>query len=72
MPGEMITKLLSLLPAIVRHRINATRRQSGFQKRFEWQSEFLFAPEKRPFQPVSPVTRTCVVSASGRSHLRTR
>jgi hypothetical protein len=72
MPGEMITKLLSLLPTIVRHPINATRPQSPFQKRFEWQSEFLFVPERRPFAPVSPMTRTCVVSASGKSHLRTR
>jgi hypothetical protein len=38
MPGEMITKLLSLLPEIVRHPINAARPQSAIQKRFEWQS----------------------------------
>jgi len=44
MPGEMITKLLSLLPAIVRHSLNAIPVQSRFQKRFEWQSEFLFFP----------------------------
>ncbi len=72
MPGEMITKLLSLLAAIVRHPINATRPQSVFQKRFEWQSEFLFVPEMRPFAPVSPMTRTCVVSAFGKSHFRNR
>ena len=68
----MITKLLSLLPAIVRHPINATRPQSRFQKRFEWQSEFLFVPEKRPFQPVSPVTRAFVVSGMGKSPLHSR
>ena len=54
MPGEMITKLLSLLSTIVRHPINATRPQSAFQKRFEWQSEFLFVQEKRPFLPGTP------------------
>jgi hypothetical protein len=72
MPGEMITKLLSLLPAIIRHPLAAIRPESPFQRRFEWQSEFLFLPEKRPFLPVSSMTRTCVVSASGKSHLRTR
>jgi hypothetical protein len=72
MLGEMITKLLSLLATIVRHPINASRPQSAFQKRFEWQSEFLFLPEKRPFLPVSPMTRTCVVSASAKSHFHTR
>jgi len=72
MPGEMITKLLSLLPAIIRHPLAAIRPESRFQRRFEWQSEFLFLPEKRPFLPVSPMTRTCVVSVSGKSHLRTR
>jgi hypothetical protein len=72
MPGEMFTKLVSLLAAIVRHQITVIRPQSVFQKRFEWQSEFLFVPERRPFAPVSPMTRTCVVSASGKSHFRTR
>jgi hypothetical protein len=62
MLGEMITKLLSLLAAIVRHPITVIRPQSVFQKRFEWQSEFLFIPERRPFAPVSPMTLTCVVS----------
>jgi len=68
----MITKLLSLLPAIVRHPLTAIRPQNRFQKRFEWQSEFLFLPEKRPFLPVSPMTRTCVVSGLGKSRLHTR
>jgi hypothetical protein len=40
MPGEMITKLLSLLATIVRHPINASRPQSAFQKRFEPYEEF--------------------------------
>ncbi len=68
----MITKLLSLLPAIVRHPLAAIRHQSRFQKRFEWQSEFLFLPEKRPFLPVSPMTQTYVVSGLGKSRLHTR
>ena len=49
MGGEMITKLLSLLLLSVRHQISAVRPQ----KSFEWQSEFLFIPEKRPLLPVS-------------------
>jgi hypothetical protein len=47
MSGEMITKLLSLLTEIVRHPINAMRPLGRFQKRFEWQSEFLFFPMTR-------------------------
>ena len=62
----MITKILSLLPAIVRHPINATHPQSAFQKRFEWQSEFLFVQEKRPFAPSSSLTKTCVFSGAGK------
>jgi len=53
MPSEMITKLLSLLPATIRHPLTAIRHQSRFQKRFEWQSEFLFVPDKRPYLAVS-------------------
>jgi len=64
----MITKILY----IIETSLTCIRPQNPFQKRFEWQSEFLFAPEKRPFQPVSPVTRTCVVSGMGQSHLRSR
>ena len=49
MLGEMITKLLSLLALSVRHQLSPVRPQ----KSFEWQSEFLFIPEKRPLLPVS-------------------
>jgi hypothetical protein len=50
----MITKILDLLPAIVRHTLTAIRPQSRpLQKRLEWQSEFLFLPQKRPFLPAS-------------------
>ena len=64
----MITKILHIIDTSV----TRVRPQRLFQKRFEWQSEFLFVPEERPFQPVSPVTRTCVVSGMGQSHLRSR
>jgi hypothetical protein len=53
MSREMITKFLSLLPEIFRHLTTAARSQSHFQKRSEWQSEFLFVPEKRFYAPVS-------------------
>jgi hypothetical protein len=66
--GEMIAKILHILETS----LTRIRPQSLFQKRFEWQSEFLFVPEKRPLQPVSPVTRTCIVSGTGQSHLRSR
>jgi hypothetical protein len=49
MLGEMITKLLSLLASSVRHQTSVVRPQ----KPFEWQSEFLFIPEKRPLLPIS-------------------
>ena len=62
----MITKILH----IIETSLTRIRPQNRFQKRFEWQSEFLFVPEKRPFQPVSPVTRACVVSGMRQSHLR--
>jgi hypothetical protein len=52
MPREMIIKFLSLLAEIVRHLTTAARSQSPFQKRSEWQSEFLFVPEKRFYAPV--------------------
>jgi len=69
MPGEMITKLLSLLASSVRHQSTAIPPKKGFQKRFEWQSEFLFVQEKRPFAPVSPLTRSCVFSGTAKPHL---
>jgi hypothetical protein len=68
----MITKLLSLLPATLRYPINAIRPQNNFQKHLEWQSEFLFMPEKRPLLPALPMTQTCFVSTAAKSHLRTR
>lgn len=64
----MIIKILHIIETSV----TRVRSQNRFQKRFEWQSEFLFVPEKRPFQPVLPVTRTCVVSGLGQSRLRSR
>ena len=64
----MITKILQILETS----LTRIRPQNRIQKRFEWQSEFLFVPEKRPFQLVSPVTRTCVVFGMGQSHLRSR
>ena len=66
--GEMITKIL----LIIQTSLTRIRPQNRIQRRFEWQSEFLFVHEKRPFQPISPVTRICVVSGMGQSHLRCR
>lgn len=43
----MIIKLLSLLSEIIRHQTTAACPQKHFQKRSNWQSEFLFVPEKR-------------------------
>ncbi len=62
----MITKLLSLLASFVRHQTTAINPQKVFQKRFEWQSEFLFVQEKRPFAPSSSLTKTCVFSGAGK------
>jgi hypothetical protein len=42
----MITKLFHLLLA----RSASIRPPNGFQKRFEWQSEFLFMPAKAPLR----------------------
>jgi hypothetical protein len=64
----MITKILQIIETSV----TRIQPQNRIQKSFEWQSEFLFVPEKRPFQPVSPVTRTCVVPSMGQSHLHSR
>ena len=64
----MITKILH----IIETSLTRIQPQNPFQKGFEWQSEFLFVPEKRPFQPISPVTQTCIVSGMGPSHLRSR
>jgi hypothetical protein len=64
----MITKILHSIETSLT-RISP---QNLIQKRFEWQSEFLFVPEKRPFQSVSPVTRTCIVSGMRQSHLHSR
>jgi hypothetical protein len=68
----MITKLLSLLAEIARHLTIAIRPQSRFRKRFEWQSEFLFVPEKQPFHPVSSAPRTGLVSDIVNPYLRSR
>jgi hypothetical protein len=68
----MITKILFLLAEIVRHQLTAIRPQNPFQKRFEWQSEFLFVREKQPFHPVSPASKTCLVSDIGNPYLRSR
>jgi hypothetical protein len=46
MPGEMITKLFNLLLA----GSASIRPLLGFQRRFEWQSEFLFVPAKPPLR----------------------
>jgi hypothetical protein len=43
---EMITKLFNLLL----DRSASIRPPHGFQKRFEWQSEFLFVPAKPPLR----------------------
>jgi hypothetical protein len=43
---EMITKLFHLLIA----GSALIRPPNGFQKRFEWQSEFLFVPAKSPLR----------------------
>jgi hypothetical protein len=53
MPVEMIIKLLSLLASYIRLHSSAIRPHIDFKKQFEWQAEFLFIPEKRPFLPVS-------------------
>jgi hypothetical protein len=70
MSGKMIIKLLSILAEIVRQKTIAARPQSRLQKGFEWQSEFLFVPEKRPFHPVSLVPLTCSVCDLNNSYLR--
>jgi hypothetical protein len=51
----MITKILLQILATLRHQKSLRRSQSRLQKRFEWQSEFLFAPEKPPLGRVSPL-----------------
>ena len=66
--GEMFDHLLSLLSAIVRHPCSGTRPR----KSNEWQSEFLFVSEKRPFVPATPMTRGGVASRVGKSEHRTR
>ena len=73
MPGEMITKLVSLLAAIVRHPITVIRPQGVFQKRFEWQSEFLFVPAKPPLRYDAirrPMTGAAIVRVTRNSNSR--
>lgn len=46
MPGEMIAKILSLLASLPRKQHASKQPVTLFQRRFEWQSEFLFVPTK--------------------------
>jgi hypothetical protein len=56
----MITKILRYFTAA------ATRihPQGRIPRHFEWQSEFLFLPEKRPLRPATPMPRALTLSGS--------
>lgn len=59
--AAMIEKFLSLFVRFFHFQRAPMRPGRPFQRRFEWQSEFLFVPEKRPLVPVESMTRACLV-----------
>jgi hypothetical protein len=68
----MIEKFLSLFARFFHLQRAPMRPGSRFQRGFEWQSEFLFVPEKRPLSSGGTMTRTCLFEGSRTSRIRIR
>ncbi len=68
----MIEKFLSLFVRFFHFQRAPMRPGRSFQRRFEWQSEFLFVPEKRPLDVGGKMTRAGLVEGGRKLEVRIR